>query len=294
MTDRLKTRYAIITNPVSGLMSADQKRTILASAAEILDAEIYGLDTLSAKGFVQCAQELADHCDVLVTAGGDGTLSDVINAVDTTRTPIAYLPLGSGNAMRYALKYKGNLADIAVRIKNGTVHDCDLINCEDKAKAFTVSLGIEGSVIQLRDRYVAQGAAGFKPYVRALLNSYFKIYKPADADINIDGRLFREKNLLSLMIVKHPYYGYGMNVVPKARFNDRKMHICCIDARLFTLPIGVVTAFTVNNRIGRYHTGRKMTVTLARPLLLQFNGNTGWESSVFSFKVLPKALKIKY
>jgi diacylglycerol kinase family enzyme len=37
--------------------------------------------------------------EVIVVAGGDGTFSDVINAIDTSRTPVAYLPLGSGNAM---------------------------------------------------------------------------------------------------------------------------------------------------------------------------------------------------
>ena len=71
-------RYAIITNPVSGKMTAEQKRAALAQAAEILDTEIHGLDTTTAEEFGQCARELATRCDVLVAAGGDGTFSDII------------------------------------------------------------------------------------------------------------------------------------------------------------------------------------------------------------------------
>jgi len=88
-------------------MTVDQKRTVLAKAAKILDAKIYGLDTATSEDFTQCARDLATHYDVLVTAGGDGTFSDIINSIDTAHTTIAYLPLGTGNAMRYALRIKG-------------------------------------------------------------------------------------------------------------------------------------------------------------------------------------------
>lgn len=286
-------RYAIITNPASGRMTVDRKRSELAKAAQILDAQIHGLDTGSTWELVQCAQELAARYDILVAAGGDGTFSDIINAIDPAQTPVAYLPLGTGNAMRYALKYKGDLIDIAMRIRDGRIHNYDLINCDDKKRAFTVSVGIEGTVIRLRDRYVAQGAVGLKPYLKAVLRSYLKEYKHTDARITIDGEVFEMKKLLSLMIVKHPYYGYGMNVVPGARFDDGRLHICCLDSGAFKSLIGGITAFTIGNRIGQYYTGSRLTVKLDRPLALQYNGNSGWEADAFTFTVLPKALKIK-
>ncbi len=53
-------------------------------------------------------RELARRFDVLVIAGGDGTFSDAINSVSTDETTIAFLPLGTGNAMAHALHYRGN------------------------------------------------------------------------------------------------------------------------------------------------------------------------------------------
>jgi diacylglycerol kinase (ATP) len=284
---------AIMTNPVSGGMAADQKRSALARAAEILKADIHGLDTASAEDFSNCARDLASRCQVLVVAGGDGTLSDIINALDTSKTPIGFLPLGTGNAMRHGLKYKGDLADIARRIRDGKIHQFDLISCDEKRRAFIASVGIEGKIIHLWQQARDRGSSGFKGYFLATLRSYFKEYKRANGMIDLDGKKFEAKNLLSLMIMKQPYFGFGMKVMPKARFEDGQLHIRCINSGLLKTSFGILTAFTLGNVIGQYLTGHELTLKLDRPLVLQCDGNEGWEADSFSFKILPKALKIK-
>jgi diacylglycerol kinase (ATP) len=285
--------YEIIVNPASGNTTVDQKRHALAEAAAILNAGIHGLDTATPEDLSQCARQIADRCDILVIAGGDGTLSDIINAIDTSEKPIAFLPLGTGNAVRHALKYKGNLADTAARVRDGHIHEYDLINCDENRRAFMASMGIDGTVIRLRDHYRALGSAGFKTYLRAVLVSYFREYGRASAKMNLDGKTFMVENLLTLMVAKEPYCGFGMNVVPKAKFDDRKLHILCVNSGLWGSITAAATAFTVGNRIGQYHTGRQLTVQLERPLVLQVDGNQAWTEDTFRFAVLPKALKIK-
>ncbi|MGD8366790.1 MAG: diacylglycerol kinase family protein [Desulfobacterales bacterium] len=286
-------RYAIITNPVSGGLSPGQKRFALANAARILGAKVHGLDTRSAEEFRRCAEAISGHCDVLVAAGGDGTFSDVINSIDTSQAAVGFLPLGTGNALRHALKYRGGLARIARRIKEAKIHRYDLIDCEGKVRAFAASVGIEGTVVQLRQRYLSHGGGGFNAYLTAFLKAYFRIYKRADGVIRLDGKTFEVKNLLSLMVVKQPYYGFGMNVVPKARFDDRRLHTLCIDSGLVMASVGGLAAFAMGNPIGRYRTGKELTLHLNRPLALQLDGNPGWEADTFSFKVLPGALNLK-
>ena len=285
--------YAIITNPVSGGMTVDQKRSALAEAAEILKADIYGLDTVSAQDFSNCARDLASRCEVLVVAGGDGTLSDIINSVDTSETPIAFLPLGTGNAMRHSLKYKGSLVAITRRIRDGKIHQFDLINCDEKKRAFIASVGIEGTIVRLWQQFRERGSSGFKAYFQATWRSYFREYKRANGIMVVDAERLEARNLLSLMVMKQPYFGFGMKVVPEARFDDGQLHIRCINSGLLKTSFGILTAFTLGNVTGQYFTSTELTVKLDRPLVLQCDGNEGWEADFFSFKILPKALKIK-
>lgn len=286
-------RYAIITNPVSGKMSTDQKRSALAGPARILEAKIYGLDTRTAGELVQCAQTLASRAEVLVIAGGDGTLSEIINAVDTNQIPIAYLPLGSGNAMRHALRYRGGLEDLALRIRGARIRELDLIDCDARRRAFMASVGFEGTLIRLRDQRLMHGESGLQAYVRALIDAYFKKHTRALSRVTIDDSTFEVPHLFSLMVVKQPYFGYGMKVVPRARFDDGKLHVLSVNSGLWGLIIGGVTAFTVGNRIGRYQTGRRVSLDVDRPQGLQTDGSPAWTSRTFTFGLLPRALRIK-
>lgn len=286
--------YAIITNPVAGKLTPDQKRSTLAKSAQILKADIHGLDTTSALEFQQCAKEIIQHCDVLVVAGGDGTLSDIINTVDTMQTPLAFLPLGTGNAMQYALKYKGSLASIAKRIQNGVLHEYDLINCDQKKRAFMVSVGIESTILQLRNDYLTQGYTGFKTYLRSGIKAYRDEYRWINAKMTVDNDIVELKDVLTLMVVKQPYYGFGMKVVPKARFDDRQLHILTINSGLWNASIGTVTSFTIGNQVGQYRTGKQVDLQLDHPHVLQIDGNEAWEAKKFKFALLPKALKIKF
>jgi len=285
--------YAIITNPVSGGLDAEQKRSALAEAAKILGAEIHGLDTRSAEEFRRCAEQLAGRCDVLVAAGGDGTFSDLINAVDTRHIAVGFLPLGTGNALRHALRYKVDLPRVARRLKQGSIHHHDLVDCNGEIRAFTASVGIEGTTIQRWQQRRTRGGGGFNTYFIALLEAYFHTYKRADAVVQLDQETREVKDLLSLMVVKQPYYGFGMKVVPKARFDDRKLHTLCVNSGLIMTLFGGLAAFTAGNPIGRYRTGKALKVLLDRPLMLQYDGNLGWEADSFFFRVLPGALKLK-
>ena len=99
---------------------------------------------------------------------------------------------------------------MAVRIRNSEIYEYDLINCDGKRRAFTSSVGIEGTITRLRHHYRARGGTGFKTYLRAVLNSYLKDYERANIEITVDNEAFEATNVLSLMVVKQPYYGFGM------------------------------------------------------------------------------------
>jgi diacylglycerol kinase family enzyme len=182
---------------------------------------------------------------------------------------------------------------MATRILEGKIHEYDLISCDEKRRAFTASLGFEGTVIQLRDQYLGEGLTGMKAYVKALSNAYFVAYKRSNATVIVDGEALDVPNLLSVMVVKQPYYGYGLKVVPKARFDDRRLHILWTNAGFVSACVGLATAFWIGNPVGQYRRGEHVHVVAEKPLPLQVDGSYAWEACDFSFHVLKKAFRIK-
>ena len=251
------------------------------------------MDARTSGELVQCARKLVSTCDVLVAAGGDGTFSDIINAIDTSCTPVAYLPLGTGNALRHALHYRGTLVDIAMRIRKGEIRTYDLVDCDGKKRAFMASTGIDATIIRRRDAYRTRGITGFNAYFRATFGAYFREYERVRAAVEVDGTTFEVGNLLSLMVVKQPFFGFGMKVVPKARFDGGQLHVLWINSGLLKFALGGLAAFTMGNRVGFYRTCQRVEVKLERPLALQIDGDSAWEADAFSFTVLPRILRIK-
>jgi diacylglycerol kinase family enzyme len=195
--------------------------------------------------------------------------------------------------MRYALGYKGDLAGIAMRIKHGQIRTFDLIGCGPQKQAYMASVGLEGALIQMRDRRRRRGESGFYPYLHSFINAYGRCYRGVNAEVTCDGRSNRTDRVLSVIVMKQPYYGYGMKVAPRARFDDGLLHVITIQGGWLRPLLGLITAFTVGNRIGRYQTCRHVRVTLDETRTLQTDGSTAWESDQFSFHVLPKAVKFK-
>lgn len=287
-------KYAIIANPKAGRLNIDQKRLQLKEVSQVLNAKIYGLNTTSAGAFARRAVEVGDRCDVLVVAGGDGTFSDIINAIYPSRLSLAFLPLGTGNAIRSALAYRGGLADMAQRIRNGQRHTCDLIRCDGDRLAFMASVGLDGTAVKLWTRYRKQGVSGPKAYFLASLKAYLSVYRPSRVDLIIDDTHITVKKLLSLVVVKQPYFGMGMKVVPRARWDDGHLHALWMSAKWHQPMIGVATSFTFGNRAGTYRTGKTLQVQSERPLTLQMDGELGRTRQSFSFEVLPGVLSLTH
>ena len=287
-------RYAIIANPKAGRLTVDQKRLLLQNPSRILDAEVHGLDTASAEELNSCAVELSTRCDVLVIAGGDGTLSNIINAIYPSRLCLAYLPLGTGNAIHRTFRYRGCPTDIAERIRNGNRHAYDLILCDGRRLAFMASVGLDGSAVKLWTRYRKQGYPGRKAYFLASLKAYLSVYRPGRVRLTIDETDIIVEKLLSLLVVKQPYFGLGMNVVPKARWDDGRLHTLTVPSGWLNMVVGVATSITCGNRAGTYRAGTKVSVHSEKPLILQIDGELGWEHQAFSFEVLPGVLGLTH
>lgn len=285
-------RYAIVANPASGGMTPERKRRRLREAAEILEAKILGLGARTPGEFMECVVRTSRQCDVLVGAGGDGTLGMIINAIDRETTPVGFLPIGSGNAMRHALHLTGGLSAIALRIRDGRFRKLDLVDCGGRV-AFSASVGIEAAVLRVRKRYPALSRHGFCGYLTAALIAYFGPYRRVSATLDVDGVQSRLGPLLTLLVVKHPYHGFRMRAVPQARLDDGRLHVLAVSSGLWKSIFWGGASLISSNRTGHYQSGESLGVGLDRASPLQGDGEEWWEASTFRFRVLKRAVTMK-
>jgi len=288
----MKTRYAIVANPASGGKSLERKRLLLWEAAKIVDANIHGLDARNPEEFNDYVVRTARECDVLVAAGGDGTLSVAVNAIDRDVTAVGFLPLGAGNAMRDALGLRGSLVDIALRIRRAPIRRIDLVDCGDRV-AFFASIGIEAEVLRLRRRHPRLKRSGFASYFFAALVAYFRTYRRVSGVLRVDGAEFALDRLLTLMVVKNPFFGFGMKVVPRASLDDGVLHVLAVNSGFWKIILLGAAALVFENPGGCYHTGKHVHVIFERPSTLQADGEECWQAQSFGFDVLKSALMIK-
>jgi diacylglycerol kinase family enzyme len=282
----------MIVNPKAGPTSASRKARILQAVREILgDCEMQGLDTRSREEFMQCAAELARRVEVLIVAGGDGTMSDAINALDSSTT-FSYLPFGSGCALRYALDLPPQLTRIAKRIKEGSLHLYDLILCDESHKAFMASVGLEGDIVHRRELLRESGINGPQAYAMATFGSFFADLERTDMSILVDGEELAVPNAVTAIVTKIPYYGYKMKVVPNAVFDDGYLHLLAVNSGWAEIVQGMANAFLYENKLGIYRKAHEIRITAQRERYAQVDGNIYRKGTVFHFKVLPQALRM--
>ena len=285
-------RFGMIVNPTAGGTNAHRKSQSLQAVKEVLgDCKTCGLDTQSREEFMQCAVELAREVEVLIVAGGDGSFSDAINALDSS-TVLAFLPFGSGCALQYALNLPPQLTRAAKRIKEGQLHCYDLILCDESRKAFMASVGLEADILHRRESLRESGISGPQAYAMATFGSFFTELERTDMTISLDGEELIVPDAVTAIVTKIPYYGYKMKVVPNAVFDDGYLHLLAVNAGWAEIVGGLANAFLYENKLGLYKRAREIRITMERERYAQLDGSIYRKGTDFHFRVLPQALQM--
>jgi diacylglycerol kinase family enzyme len=287
-------RYGIVVNPKAGGTSVDEKRELLEEVREILggDCAIAGLDSESAEQFRSLVAETARRAEILIAAGGDGSVSDAINAVEEN-TILSFLPIGSACALRDALGLPDDPLEVARRIRAGREHRLDLILCDDRRKAFVCGVGVEGEVLKRREELQEDGKQGFTAYAAALASVFGEMDR-IEMTVSLDGRRGQFANVATAVVTKIPYYGYKMQIVPEAVFDDGLLYLRVFDESWPQILAGLAKARVVGSETESVLRAQRIEIRTQKKRYLHIDGNVDREGDAFRFEVLPGALRMWY
>ncbi|MFY9559739.1 MAG: YegS/Rv2252/BmrU family lipid kinase [Terriglobales bacterium] len=143
-------KATLLYNPNSGRRrrEAELEKALQVLRSAGVDAEIIVCRSSEA-GTKQARRAVAAGSDTVFACGGDGTISDVLQAVAGTEVALAILPLGTANALAHDLALPFRLVDAARAALHGRLRRIPLgrIEYQDFAgqattRYFTVAAGI--------------------------------------------------------------------------------------------------------------------------------------------------------
>jgi diacylglycerol kinase (ATP) len=241
--------------------------------------------------FAGHAEELAlqgaqEGFDVIFSAGGDGTMHQVVNGLMSYKGPrrpaIGLVPLGSGNDLARSM---GTTLDANRLLTSLTrfqpVHiDIGLVQAHDAAGQPMIryfinecSLGMGPEVVR-RVNNGGRGLASGLMYTKAIVGTFFTL-KPEEISVKADSLLWSGRSRV-MAIANGKSFGHGIFIAPKASMRDGLLDLFIAGnphwARFLLLLQKLKHPQQSNDKCLTYHKSAQVTVTSSKPLAVEADG----------------------
>jgi diacylglycerol kinase (ATP) len=227
-------RAALIYNPHSGTHDV---QSYLSPALQVFRERGWRVEVQSTQhpGDVQRLAAEAVRCryDVVLIAGGDGSLNEAANALAHSEVALATLPTGTANVWARQIGmptpaplYATQLADAARAICGGLIRPIDLGRTNERYFVLWSGAGLDAYVtskIEPRPPWVKRwGAAGYG--VRALWHALR--YMGTRMTIELDDQPPRHDRAVMVLISNIQLYAGIVRPTPEARVDDGLLDVC--------------------------------------------------------------------
>ncbi len=282
----------IILNPLAGQA---EHITALHRARALWEAhgwEVEWRATEYAGHAVELAREAAaTGCDLVVAAGGDGTVNEVVNGIAGTRTALAALPFGTGNVWIRELKLPLRPEAAAAALLEGAPYPLDLGLAGERYFLLMAGVGFDAAVTRstqpaLKRRF------GIMAYIFQAL-AMARDARGTRTRIELDGRAIKG-HVLMVVIGNSRLYGGLVQITHHANVTDGLLDVAVIkgqDAR--SAPIHLLSIFLRRHHFNPdllYYRAREIVVSGSAPLDVQVDGDPVGVTPM-TFKVVPGALQ---
>ena len=310
-------QIVLFQNPASGTANADLRRRVrdrLGAMSDVFTEVLVDPQLNLAERAAEAAREKAD---LVVVAGGDGTVREVAGALVSTDVTLAIVPFGTFNNLALSLKLPADPEAICDLIEAGRMRRIDVGMANEQHTFFEAAgVGVDADLFPIGEevksrRFLALGRA-----IRLAL-----MHRQASVEIQLDRSVsaayqnsFRGSELLKkrhrrlrsrksrvrlrcsfVAIGNGPYYGSNFNVCPGARLDDGLFSIGVY--RDFSKLELLRHFWSISGGHRHYHPKMEMFVSArvevrsVGRLSVHVDGQPIGSTPV-RFEVLPKALKV--
>ena len=214
-------RFLIIHNPAAGR----RRHQLLADTVTALGEHgcIVTVQTTTGPGDAVEIARAAQDADVVVAAGGDGTLGEVAHGLcllEGERPALAMIPLGTINVFALEIGMPKKAAEIAAMLAEGPLIETTLGLADHRHFILTAGAGVDSAAVDFLSARAKKLVGEFAYYialVRALISEGGTVF-----DVDVDGQSYR---VSSLIVTNASRYAGEKVVAPDARITDDTLHV---------------------------------------------------------------------
>ncbi len=212
-------RIQVICNPNAGKKGGIPTHRITPEAVRDALAR-HGLDgafvlsasTAEARASTRAA--ITAGCDLIIAAGGDGTVGTIAAELLGSEVALGILPLGSVMNIVRSLDLPRQLDAAAAIIARGATRRIDVGETEGRPFFESGSVGMNAAIFREVQRIDRGDWRGLLASIWIALR-----YNPARMRLYLDDRVLQTRALM-VTISNGPYTGIGFTVAPQARLDD--------------------------------------------------------------------------
>lgn len=298
-------RAVLILNPTSGIstittlegtqsLPEENEAIILASLhAHGIEAEVqYTTPEDTGRGLA--AQAALNHTELVIVAGGDGTVHAVACGLIGTGTTLGIIPTGTMNNLARSLHIPETIEEACAIIAEGKTHAIDVGKINDHPFVEVAGIGLEAALFPAAEEFKSPGVWSTLHSIVSGLRTLLA-FRPATLRIALDNKQRRAIDAIQVTICNAPYYGAHLQVAPEALMDDGLLDI--VIYRHFSKLEYLRHAFSISQgkrvyqpRIRRRR-ARTLHITADIPMEIQADGVVyGYTPAAIT--VLPGALRV--
>ena len=290
-------RAAVIVNPIKvGDGVAFRRKVNRALAVRGYDDPLWLETREDDTGNEMAKRALENESDLVLVAGGDGTVRVVCAALAYTGTPVGVIPAGTGNLLARNLHIPLDLDESLERILDGRDRKIDLVKVhgdelDTDRFAVMAGLGLDAAIISDAPPHLKK-QIGWTAY---LVSAAKNINHPSvRVQVTLDDAEPIERRVRTVVVGNVGMLQANIPLLPEARPDDGLLDVVVIAPRRVTQwPIVVWRLLTRANRTDVYlerFTGRKVEISAAVDVQRQLDGDPIGPGRFLSAEVEPGAL----
>ena len=179
--------------------------------------------------------------DLIIVAGGDGTVNEVINGITGTETVLACLPTGTGNSIARELGLPLHPVKAAKAMRHGEVREACLGEADGRLFILMVGIGFDGYAVK-EVSYRLKRILGRMSYVVSGSIALFRYAYPSFT-VMADGKPF---TATTAIIAKSKYYASCFKIASHVSLEEPAFELCVFAGRGFWRYLIYVGAVVLN------------------------------------------------